>query len=461
MLKKQRFLLSPLLCTLLFISCTSFLDESSPNDINAENAISNAASAEAALIGIYSSLQNGAYYGGQFPLMSEPLCDNSSTGGYQFLSLDQLGSKSVTADNLLVEGLWTAIYRSIANCNYLLEALPKVNELDATRKTEIEGQARAIRALAHFDLLRHFGEHWAAGSTMGIPVITRVQKINDIPARASVSNTYQAIIDDLEFAVANINPQDNAIQFMTKLGAEALLARVFLFKGDKINSEKYANLVLENSEFALLSTAEYPNLYSGRRSSESIFELSFDAQNRSDYNGLTYAREDAIRPEVFYLAAKSLNDLFSTRPGDVRATMLDFSESTNNSSIIPDGRTQKYRGENSKDNPAYVIRLAELYLIRAELRGYPDGLADLNALRTIRGAEELQLSPAPDADTWQQIILEEIRAEFNFEGQYYSHLARSGKYAAYSGVEGFRAILPIPNREIAASGGKITQNSGY
>jgi starch-binding outer membrane protein, SusD/RagB family len=461
MTNKSTLLAGAILLTglLLVSACSSFLDETSPNDIDAATAITDAASAEAALIGTYSSLQNGSYYGGQLPLVTEPLCNNASTGGYQFLSLDQLGSNSVTPANLLVEGLWAAIYRSIANCNYLLEALPKVGDLDPARKSEIEAQARAIRALAHFDLLRHFGEHWDQNSTYGIPVITTVQKITDIPTRASVRASYDAILADLDFAVANLNADDTNVQYINHTAAAALLARVHLFRGTLTDANFYATLALENQSLALLPTANYSDLFNTRRSSESIFELSFDVQNRSDYNGLTYGRDDAVRSEIFYLASEGLSTFFSQRPGDVRAALLDFDPTNNNVTITPDGRTQKYRGESTKDNPAYVLRLAEMYLVRAAAKGYPAGLDDLNTLRTARGAEAfVQVMPAPD---WDGLILDEVRAEFNFEGQYYCHLSRTGRYSDISGVEAFRGILPIPTREVAASGGKIVQNQGY
>jgi starch-binding outer membrane protein, SusD/RagB family len=192
----------------------------------------------------------------------------------------------------------------------------------------------------------------------------------------------------------------------------------------------------------LLPTANYSDLFNTRRSSESIFELSFDVQNRSDYNGLTYGRDDAVRSEIFYLASEGLSTFFSQRPGDVRAALLDFDPTNNNVT-----------------NPAYVLRLAEMYLVRAAAKGYPAGLDDLNTLRTARGAEAfVQVMPAPD---WDGLILDEVRAEFNFEGQYYCHLSRTGRYSDISGVEAFRGILPIPTREVAASGGKIVQNQGY
>ncbi len=442
---------------MLLGSC-NLLDQTSPNDLDASTAIRDAASAEAALLGVYSSLQRDAYYGGSFQLLTEPLCNNASTGGFQVLSLTQLGDKIVTPSNLIVEETWVAIYRTVANCNFLLEALPNVTDLDAARAKAVEGQVRTIRALAYFDLLRTFGEHFKADSRLGIPIVQRVQTITDRPARNTVGECYAFIINELEAAVTLLGTDDTSVQFVNGNTANALLARVLLHKGDLAAAQAAADQVLAQTAYALLPAEQYSTIFSDRRTSESIFELSFDSQNRSNFNALTYSRDEALRTEIFYLAAQNLGELFAARPGDVRATLLDFDPASNDATIQPDGRTQKYRGEDKKDSPAYVIRLAEVHLIRAEARGFPAGVDDLNTLRTQRG-----LAPASPADAaaFQQAILDERRAELNFEGIYYADLARLRVYETTVGLEQFRAILPIPAREIIASDGALEQNEGY
>jgi len=446
---------------LFVVSCTGFLTEKSPNDIDTEVAIRDAASAEAALTGIYSSLQNRSYYGGQYPLMGEALSDNASTGGYSYISLDQLGAKNVTPANVLVEQMWIAIWRTTANCNYLLKALPDVTDLAANRKKDIEGQARALRAMAHFDALRYFGEHWNSQSAYGIPIIDAVQTIKEVPSRESVSNCYQFITKELETALGLLDRAGVSSQLINPGSTHALLARVYLFAGDKAKSAENADAVIADASYTLLPAAKYFTIFTDRRTTESVFELAFDAQNRSDYNNLTYSRMDAIRPELFYLAAKSLDDFFKTRSGDVRSALLNFDPAANDVTIVPDGRTQKYRGESTRDNPAYIIRLAEMYLIRAEAKGRTAGLADLNLVRTQRGLSELSGTDVPNDDAFINAVLAERRAEFHFEGHRYFDLARTGRLASVLGVDAFRAALPIPLREIAASGGKMLQTPGY
>lgn len=452
------------LITATIFSCSAILDETSPNDIDAKVAIRDADGAENALIGIYSSMRNTSYYGGDYLLIADALGRNATTGGFDNPVLDEIGSQSVTPSNAMVEDIWIAIYNTIANVNHLLEALPAIDDLDPDRKNDIEAQARTIRALAHFDLLRYFGEHWNTASTYGIPIIQNPQSITDIPSRATVTETYSFIEQELNNALAKINPDSREVPYVNQATIHALLARVYLYHGNDEAAEIHATHVIDDPAYSLLAPEEYTTIFTARQTSESIFELVFDSQNRSAYNALTYSREDALRTEISFLSGPQLNELFMSRPGDVRATLVNYDLAANDESITSDGsgRSQKYRGEATKDNPAFIIRLAEIYLIRAEARlriyGVNSGLDDLNRIRTHRGLPEILLL---SGDGLLDAILAERRAELNFEGHIFFDLARTKKTVPELGIESYRAILPIPLREITASKGAIEQNIGY
>ncbi len=447
-----------LMLTAAFSAC-NLLNEVSPNDVSAADAIKDGASAEAALLGIYSSMQQKGYYGGQYLLIGEAVTDNAVTGGYQVISLDELGTKAVTPANTLVEDLWLSMYRVVANCNGLLTALPNITDLSSSRKKDIEGQARAIRALAHFDLLRYFGEHWNTSSSFGVPIVTTVQAISDVPARATVAAVYKIVTDELTAAAALLDATKEAPQYVNLNTVNALLARVYLYQKDLAKANVFASKVIDGNKFRLLDAADYSTVFTQRRTSESIFELAFELQNKSAYNALTYVRDGAARPEVNFMAAESLNTFFTTRGNDVRIEMLNFDSTANDATIHPNGRTEKYRGEDVRDNPAYIIRLAELYLIRAEAKGRVAGLADINALRTKRSIFALTPAMVLTDDAYRTAILEERRAEFNFEGHRYFDLARMRRLKTDIGVAEFRSILPIPGREVKAAG--LAQNPNY
>ncbi|MFM8835151.1 MAG: RagB/SusD family nutrient uptake outer membrane protein, partial [Cytophagales bacterium] len=166
-----------------------------------------------------------------------------------------------------------------------------------------------------------------------------------------------------------------------------------------------------------------------------------------------------------FLAKEELNTFFANRTGDLRANLVDFSADDNDVSIQPDGRTQKYRGENTRDNPAFIFRITEMYLIRAEAKGYPAGIDDLNTVRTNRG---LGNSSASSESEFIQDLLDERKAELNFEGHRMFDLARKGQFAVAVGavknssdytISDFNAIFPIPKQETITA--KLKQNPGY
>jgi hypothetical protein len=438
----------------------SCLDESSPNFLDAEETIIDGASAEAAVIGLYSAMQQPGYYGDAYLLTSEGHTDNAITGGYQNLSLDQIGNREVTGANVISENIWTAIYRVIANANLLLKYLPAIEDLDSKQKNHLEGEARAIRALAHFDLLRYYGEHWNMTSSAGIPIIQTPQALKDQPSRSTVLASYQFVISEMTKAAGLMDQQIKDKAFININTMNALLARVYLYRGENEKAVEYATKLIASGDFQLLDAAKYQDVFRSKLNAESIFELLFDNQNRSGYNGSTYSRTDALRSELNYMASKNLEDFFKGRAGDVRGSLLNFSTDDNDATILPDGRTQKYRGETTRDNSAFIIRYAEMFLIRAEALGSIKGLADLNFLRQKRGLSVLTPNQVSTSDDFLQAVLNERRAELNFEGHRYFDLARTRKIKSVLNIEDFRSVFPIPNREMIANP-NIKQNPGY
>ncbi len=460
-IKKSTFYTLFLALFLLGTSC-NILDPKSPNDVAQEDVFKDADGLRSARIGMYASLQQRDYYGATFPLVLDAHTDNGATGGFDNIGLKEISDRHVTPSNLFVEQMWVAVYNVIAASNQILANVDKITGMDKIEQNDIKGEALFVRALCHFDALRTWGEHWKSSSEFGVPIITKVQTQKDVAARSSVAASYDAIIADLtaaEAIVADDNFATAAFKgqgYVTKKAVRALLARVYLYKGDKVNATKYANILINDTTFGLYDPSKINAVYTDRLSTESIFELIFDSQNRSSFNALTYSRPEALRTEVQFLLSASLDSFFIARPGDARANLVNFTN--NDASIQPDGRTEKYRGEEKRDNPAYILRLAEMYLIAAEAKGKTAGLVDLNTLRAARGMEAIK-APLTDAQ-YADILSDERRAELNMEGNRYSDLARTGKTQSILGASVLGA-LPIPLREIGATGGKLTQFPGY
>ncbi|MBS1934665.1 MAG: RagB/SusD family nutrient uptake outer membrane protein, partial [Bacteroidetes bacterium] len=319
------------------------------------------------------------------------------------------------------------------------------------------GEALFVRALGEFDLLRMFGEHWDKTSAYGISITLTTDAPKTPIARSSVADSYKQIIADLQQAISSLNTY-NGNQYASLSAAKALLARVYLYYGDNTNAASLATDVINDNTFSLFGPDNFTSIYTTKLTPESVFELKFDLQNQSAYNTLTYVRDDALRSDVAFLASADLNAFFQSRPTDRRSALVDYVNV--DVSIQPDGRTQKYRGEQTKDNSGYIIRLAEMYLIRAEALGRTAGLADLNTIRENRGMADLTGADVPDNTSYLNAILDERRAELNFEGHRLFDLARTNNVSAILG-SGVNPIMPIPQREIDGTNNVVVQNPGY
>ena len=446
-----------IILTSSFSSCKKILDVSSPNSVPDANIFTSVSGLNNARIGMYSSLQDKSYYGGYFPLLSECYTDNGTTGGYDVIDLNDIAAKTVQPSNIYTTGIYQAIYNSIYGANEIITNIDKVPNLDATLKSNTIGEAYFVRALCEFDLLRLFGEHWNKSSNYGISIVLNPNSPKQAIARSTVDASYKQIIADLQLAISSLNTY-NGNQYVSLSAAKALLARVDLYYGDKANAASLATDVINDNNFSLFGPSNFTNIYSSKLTPESIFELKFDLQNQSSYNTLTYVRSDALRTDVAFLASSNLNTFFQSRPTDLRSALVDYVNV--DLSIQPDGRTQKYRGEQTKDNSGYILRLAEVYLIRAEALGNTSGLTDLNTLRESRGMADLAPSDVPDSIHFLNAVLDERRSELNFEGHRLFDLARTNNVSTILGPT-VNPIMPIPQREIEGTNGVVVQNPGY
>jgi starch-binding outer membrane protein, SusD/RagB family len=440
-------------------SCNKVLNVTSPNAVDDATVFTSVNGLLNARIGMYSTLQDKNYYGGSFPLISECYTDNGTTGGYDVIDLNEIAARAVTPPNLYVQNIYLAVYHCIYTANKIIENINSVPNLPADQQANILGEALFVRALCEFDLLRLYGQHWDKTSAYGISIVTNTDSVKSSVPRSTVDQSYKQILSDVNQSIGLLNAY-NGNQYISPAAGNALLARVSLYYKDYPTAITAAGLVIADNTFALFPTGEVTKIYTDRLTPESIFELEFDQQNQSAYNALTYARVDALRSDVNFIASQNLNDFFLSRPDDTRGVLVDTVNE--DPSIQPDGRSQKYRGESAKDNSGFILRLAEMYLIRAEAAGRTVGLADLNTLRTNRGLTALLPTDVPDDSTYINEILDERRAELNFEGARLYDLARvyNGNVGLVLGT-GVQPIMPIPQREISATNNVVIQNPGY
>lgn len=460
--KKFQHITAVFLLALIAVSGCKKLDQVNYAGVPAGKVFTDSISFTEALNGLYNTLGAKEYYGAFFPMLADLNSDNGIAGGYNNSSLAEFGNYQVGSSNLFLENMYVSLYNSIGTANAILASLNTVSGMKAPAgqlKANVKGSCLAIRALVHFDLLRAFGYHWDLLSPYGIPVVLTPQGLGNKVARSTVAQTYKAILHDLNEADDSLqaSPSRNA-NYINLRVVQALKARVLFYMKDYAAAKLEADSVINDGAYKLLDGNNFQTIYTARKSSESIFELAFNQQNQSFFNVYTYSRTAAASTEVFFIASLNLDSFLVKRIGDLRVNLLDF----NSPNIAPNGRTLKYRGEISRDNPAYLIRLPEMYLIRAADLGLAGGgLADLNLIRTNRGLPVLNAGTLGSEAAFQQALEDERRAEFNFEGHRYFDLARTGQVNSVLGVSQTSSVWPIPLREITATGGLVVQNPGY
>jgi hypothetical protein len=306
-----------------------------------------------------------------------------------------------------------------------------------------------IRGMVYLDLLRTYGEHWNSGSIFGVPIRTSPTVLAEFTPRSTVAQTYNRIITDLINAEAKL-PDNFDPAYASRQAATALLARTYLYMKDYANAYQYATEVINSGMYDL--NENYSEIYEEQNTTESIFELNFSVQDPSYYLREYGERDEATISPDFY-------DQFEDEDSRKSTIFPDI----DNESLLT---TQKYVSQSAS---AFIIRIAEMYTIRAEAtaissNNITDALEDLNRLRWRANLSSLQETDIPDVDSFMNALLEEKRKEFYGEGHRYFDLARTQKFEEVYGIENFRSIFPIPFIEILTAnslGETLAQNPGY
>jgi len=426
-------------------SCKKYLDEKPNNQIATQDAIVDAGTARAAIIGAYDRVQN--YYSSYYPTLGVMPADNVIFNGTlnEYLQLDQ---NAVPVDNVITVNAYQNIYKAVNSANSVIAAVPAVNDplLTSDEKNKILGEAYFIRALSYFDLGRGWG-----GVQLQLAPTTNLSALKGVK-RSTLDQTYDQVLADLTKAETLLPEDASTRNRAQKSVARALRARLHLYRQQWSDAENYATQVIGNTKYALVKP--YNTFFTAPfLSTESVFELSYSTNDKNSYWNLWYP--------------SSAGGQYTLKPSDALAAKL------NNPNI---GGTRKtliagtgtgvygvlYNTTSSSIDPSYVIRIAELYLIRAEARAQQNNLAgaiaDLNIIRARAGV--VPTTAATQADVLQAIE-DENSVEFPFEAHRWFDLVRTGRAGAVLGLNNKNYwLFPIPYSDIL-SDPDVTQNPGY
>lgn len=453
-----------LLLTLIsFTSCKKILDQQPQTQIDPTEAFSTRAGVEAGIIGIYDGLQAQDYYGLHYWVFADLYADNLSHTG-TFPSFAQVANKQLLADNINITNMWNVMYNMINRANNVIKQAQLLND-PLFDKNSALAQARCLRALCYFDLIRYFGGSatgYNKANGVGVPLVLdpTINVTDATPkARATEAEVYAKIIEDLDFAIANL-PPTAANGRLTKNAATALKARLQLYREQWDDAETLATTVINQFSAlpngGLVGRNDYTNLWLQKNAKpESIWELQFFTDDANA--GAFYYYTGALGGRNEITSTASLGSAHEA--GDIRLPVNRTIAATG----IPANKTRKFSRISGDDN-VILIRLAELYLIRAEARArksVPDiagSQADINLIRNRAGLANITAVTVHDLIN---VIINERRVELAHEGHRWFDLRRYNRYADVGITESHRALFPIPQREVLSSGNVINQNAGY
>ena len=427
---------------IFFSACTDLLDVEPTTSISNQVALSSEENVKKLLIGIYEIDGNSNSHGGYIQIFSDLLgSDDQVAWNGTFAEPREALTKTMNSNNFLIDAIWKNLYRTINQCNIVLDNSAIIK--NKAEREKAEGEARFLRAFSYFELIRFFGTN-----TKGIPL--RLTSVKDFGSdlsikRNSTDEVYVAIQDDINKAITLL-PASNEF-YADKYVATALSARVNLYLGKYAEARTAAHNVITNSKRTLASSfAEAFN--NDENGDEDIFAMQVTSQ--SGFNQLIsmYAsQENGGRGGDI-----SLTNAFYTIFDDPKDGRALFNYKNKKGQIL----TSKYTNQFGN---VPVIRLAEMVLIRAECNRRlntsigNDPLIDINNIRQRSGASKL-------VSVTIENILAERRRELAFEGFAIYDIKRTG--ASVKGLPSTspKLVMPIPRSELDANK-LMEQNEGY
>lgn len=410
-------------------SCADLDDLAPINSIPTAQAITDFASAKAALNGVYSSLQDGDF--DKWLSLPQFFSDEAEATG-TFPTRLEYGNLNVFPANGTAAGVFTDLYETINNANNVISIVPQVEDANFadTDRSDIVAQAKFIRAHNYLQLVTLWND---------VPLIleptTDIGEALNVPATAS-NAIYDQIIADFTDAsqdlMAEVGPN-----VASKEATNAFLARIALYQERWSDAMSLAKGVLGDG-FDLTGV---PFL------EDQIYSLNYTSTDGNVLNFFYGPADFGGR----YSIGPSSKLIEAFEEGDARfAATLDLTTAS-----VPYGL--KYPSFDAgiggtATDPIYFIRHAEMVLIAAEaaaeMGDFDSASRYLNMVRARAGLDGIELN----AGNFVDVILQERFVEFAFEGPFrLIDLRRKGKAMDVLGPIGYDAcdnVWPLPQRDV-------------
>lgn len=497
-------------CAILAASLSScvndWLDVAPSDGTDADAALTSSSDLDAARTGMYKALKGNSslvdYYGQQFFVYGDVHAGDdyqyNNLGGSNrasfYYDMNYQTASEFTSSTSSSNVAWKSPYIVIGRANRIIAAAEGGALSDAAEaKATIDqyaAEAKVLRALAHFDLVRIYGKPYTEdqGASLGVPLVTEVLESNAKPARSTVAEVYTQVVKDLTEAISsNALATETKPGYVSVWGAKAILSRVYLNMGDYANALSVAEDIIKNSGAALWTRDQYFKAWDASTPNESEFLFRLNVAGSTDNNDLNgignLQQRDGYKEMV---ATKKFVDMLTSDPKDVRNDMFLPAKAEKEVAVYGTNKVflNKLRGQGGNLRNVTIvpiIRLSEVYLIAAECafrnNDKTKAVEYLNDLVKNRTTTEASLATV-DNITLERILIER-RKELIGEGQRYFDALRNNetitrytseadkgwhktlsKEAQSFNRDYFKAIAAIPQAEINANP-NIKQNTGY
>jgi len=471
----KKYYKSLFLIVLVLAGCSDdFLDVASRETVEAEDS-KDVYTPDMYVNGVYGMFTDFDYAFAYLGI-TEILSDNADKGS----STTDTGTDKDILDNLTYtsttpsfESMWEQWYKAIGRATQSIEYTEEYGLTDEAYKNRLIGEAKFLRAVNYFFLVRGWG---------AVPI-----QEDDIVRRVPADSVYAYIELDLTDA-AGVLPLKSEyasadLGRATKGAAQALLSKVYLYEGKWQEAYDMANTVINSGEYSL--EPDYSVLWraSSENGVESIFEVQ--ARGESTAHGVQqYSQTQGARGVSgwgwgFNIPSQNLLDDFNNSGDAIRrdATIIFAGETLWDGRVVspqvenPMYNEKAYSSQNvgagETDKNIRYLRLGEVYLILAEAANELGNTAEaLAALNLVRERVDLDDVTTTDQSALRQAIWHERRLELAFEHDRWFDLVRTGQAAtamAAAGkpfVTGKHELFPIPEEQLIETP-EMGQNPGW
>jgi starch-binding outer membrane protein, SusD/RagB family len=488
MKNKINYILAFCMSVIIFTACTK-TDVEPEFQLNGDQPAATLLQVENELNGAYAGFRSPDYYGSNAgssayaalpDLMGSDFIETfESLGNYRVMSEWKYAS-----DEGWVENTWAAAYRIIARANLVLRDVDKFTATEPKKANRIKGQALAIRAHVHFDIMRYWASDFTRNATSpAAPYVTTFETVPSKPARISVKEYYDNIFADLNTAKNLLDPA-NIDASISSAGSRykidqvtvfAMLARTSLYAQDWNTAMTNADLVIAARPIETL--ANFPKIWKDESNTEVVWGVNFATQSEgAPYENIYFARGDRLSYQPTYEMVDDLA-LYALNDGRFDTYMVYN---------LARPKLLKHIGRGTATDGVVdwkVFRSSEMALISAEAKAKIGGmdaqaLTTLNNLRTKRYFNTSYPVPATNAALITE-ILRQRRLELFAEGHRFFDQKRLGKQTfTRSDCNGSIAGIQYPSQVCTPSNtarawnwpipfserntnGNLTQNTGY